>query len=189
MERTDHLAQPNGDQNARDTVASRNNILFFVIVITIVFWFCWLGDRKGIRPVKVFATKVPKSVLVGTTITWSNCGKMGPLNKNPILCLCYRNRYNHLVPASFIIGDLEWPLKSIPAVIFYASTTVRWCQRLVFWCRPSDRPCMFPQYLWYALMDFHQTFGSNASWDKDELIRFWGQKVKVTSKSQHDQLC
>ena len=27
-------------------------------------------------------------------------------------------------------------------------------------------------------MDFPQTFVVGASWDKDELIRFWGQKVK-----------
>jgi len=31
-------------------------------------------------------------------------------------------------------------------------------------------------------MDFRQTYVNSASWDKDELIRFWGQgsKVKVT---------
>jgi len=27
-------------------------------------------------------------------------------------------------------------------------------------------------------MDFRQTFVASASWDKDELVRFWGQKVK-----------
>jgi len=34
------------------------------------------------------------------------------------------------------------------------------------------------QYLLHASMDFHQTFVSSFSWDKDELIRFWDQKVK-----------
>jgi len=27
-------------------------------------------------------------------------------------------------------------------------------------------------------MDFRKTFVTGASWDKNELIRFWGQKVK-----------
>ena len=35
---------------------------------------------------------------------------------------------------------------------------------------------MFPRYL---LTDFRQTFVTGASRDRDELIRFWGQKVKV----------
>jgi len=37
---------------------------------------------------------------------------------------------------------------------------------------------MFPRYLQYPLVDFRQTFVIDASWDKDELIRFWGQNVK-----------
>ena len=37
----------------------------------------------------------------------------------------------------------------------------------------------FLRYLWFALMDFYQTSVSGETWDKDELIRFWGQKVKV----------
>jgi len=38
---------------------------------------------------------------------------------------------------------------------------------------------MFPRYLQYLLTDFCQTFVTGASRDRDELIRFWGQKVKV----------
>jgi len=38
---------------------------------------------------------------------------------------------------------------------------------------------MFPRYLQYLLTDFRQTFVTGASQDRDELIRFWGQKVKV----------
>jgi len=53
--------------------------------------------------------------------------------------------------------------------------------------RASVRPCvrdsrgsfMFPRYLQYLLTDFRQTFVTGASRDRDELIRFWGQKVKV----------
>ena len=37
---------------------------------------------------------------------------------------------------------------------------------------------MFPQYLQYLLTDFRQTFVTDASWDKGELIRFWDQKVE-----------
>ena len=38
---------------------------------------------------------------------------------------------------------------------------------------------MFPRYLQYLLTDFRQAFVTGASRDRDELIRFWGQKVKV----------
>jgi len=38
---------------------------------------------------------------------------------------------------------------------------------------------MFPQYLQYLLTDFRQTFVTGASWDTDDLITFFGQKVKV----------
>jgi len=37
---------------------------------------------------------------------------------------------------------------------------------------------LFSWYLWSALMDFHQTFVSSASWDRDEPIKFGGQKIK-----------
>ena len=39
--------------------------------------------------------------------------------------------------------------------------------------------CIFPRYLQYLLTDFRQTLVTGASRDIDELIRFWGQKVKV----------
>ena len=53
--------------------------------------------------------------------------------------------------------------------------------------RPSVRPCvrdsrgsyMFLRYLQHLLTDFRQTFVTGASRDRDELVRFWGQKVKV----------
>ena len=38
---------------------------------------------------------------------------------------------------------------------------------------------MFPRYLQYLLTDFRQTFVTGASWDTDDLITFFGQKVKV----------
>jgi len=45
--------------------------------------------------------------------------------------------------------------------------------------RDSRGSFMFPRYLQYLLTDFRQTFVTGASRDRDELIRFWGQKVKV----------
>ena len=52
---------------------------------------------------------------------------------------------------------------------------------------PSVRPCvrdsrgsfMFPRYIQYLLTDFRETFVTGASRDRDELIRFWSQKVEV----------
>jgi len=49
--------------------------------------------------------------------------------------------------------------------------------------RPSVRDSrgsfMFPRYLQYLLTDFRQTFVTGASRDRDELVAFLGQKVKV----------
>ena len=49
--------------------------------------------------------------------------------------------------------------------------------------RPSVRDSrgsfMFPRYLQYLLTDFRQTFVTGASRDRDDLVAFWGQKVKV----------
>jgi len=45
--------------------------------------------------------------------------------------------------------------------------------------RDSRGSFMFPRYLQCLLTDFCQTFVTGASRDRDELIRFWGQKVKV----------
>ena len=44
--------------------------------------------------------------------------------------------------------------------------------------RDSRGSFMFPRYLQYLLTDFRQTFVTGASRDRDELIRFRGQKVK-----------
>jgi len=48
-------------------------------------------------------------------------------------------------------------------VIFLSSVRV--------WASVCPSVMLFPWYLWYALMDFHRTFVSNASWDKDEQVR------------------
>jgi len=55
--------------------------------------------------------------------------------------------------------------------------------------RASVRPSvihvvvLFPRYLQYLLTNFRQTFVTGASRDRDELVRFWGQrsKFKVTA--------
>jgi len=45
--------------------------------------------------------------------------------------------------------------------------------------RDSRGSFMFPRYLQYLLTDFRQTFVTGASRDRDDLITFLGQKVKV----------
>jgi len=45
--------------------------------------------------------------------------------------------------------------------------------------RNSRGSFMFPRYLQYLLTDFRQTFVAGAPRDRDDLITFWGQKVKV----------
>jgi len=55
--------------------------------------------------------------------------------------------------------------------------SVRACVRASV--RDSRGSFMFPRYLQYLLTDFRQTFVTRASRDRDELIKFWGQKVKV----------
>jgi len=61
-------------------------------------------------------------------------------------------------------------------IMFYV---IRPCVRMSV--RASFGPFViaFPRYLWFALMDFNQTFVSTASWDKDELIRFSDERSKV----------
>ena len=58
--------------------------------------------------------------------------------------------------------------------------------------RPSVRDSrgsfMFPRYLQYPLMDFRQTFVTGASRDRDELITFWGQVVKVQGRRHFGNL-
>jgi len=59
------------------------------------------------------------------------------------------------------------------------------CFRVVRLCvrrasvRDSRGSFMFPRYLQYLLTNFRQTFVTGASRDRDDLITFWGQKVKV----------
>ena len=65
------------------------------------------------------------------------------------------------------------------------------CFRVVRPCRcPSvlRGSFMFPRYLQYLLTDFRQTFVTGASWDRDELIRFWGQKVKGQGHSMTEYI-
>ena len=54
--------------------------------------------------------------------------------------------------------------------------------------RPSVRDSrgsfMFPRYLQYLLTDFRETFVIGASWDRDDLITFFGSKGQ-SSRSHH----
>jgi len=47
---------------------------------------------------------------------------------------------------------------------------------------------LFPRYLQYLLTDFRQTVVTGASRNRDELIRFWGQKVKGQGHSMTEYI-
>jgi len=53
---------------------------------TLIFWCCWLDDRKGIPPVKVLSEQFLK-VTFGTSLKHRNSGKMGQLN-NECVQMC-----------------------------------------------------------------------------------------------------
>jgi len=65
--------------------------------------------------------------------------------------------------------------------------SVRPCVFVPACVRPSVRDSrgsfMFPRYLQYLLTDFRQTSVTGASRDRDEMIAFWGQKVKCQGHS------
>jgi len=81
--------------------------------ISSVLWWCWLGDRKGIR--------VPKSWLLGTSpiwsiVTWNNSGRTGQLNKNQV-CVCGTCAMNRIM-FKYAPDILRWIL--ILLQIFYS---------------------------------------------------------------------
>jgi len=54
------------------------------------------------------------------------------------------------------------------------------------------RPCAIPEqtllarylgYLGYLLTEFDQTSTTNGLWEKDDCIKFWGQKIKGQHQS------
>jgi len=72
------------------------SVVLVVIVITVVFcivsihtWVfccCWLHDRKGVRPIKNTATKIPQSLFAETSLMWSKCW---PVKLNPSSFMCF----------------------------------------------------------------------------------------------------
>jgi len=83
-------------------------------------------------------------------------------------------------PAASLAGCTDsrfsvWPRWSPPPLVGARDIYARVC---VLACVST-----FPRYLWCALMDFHQAFGSNAYWERDELIRFWDQRIKGQNQS------
>jgi len=82
---------------------------------------------------------------------------------------------------------------SLVCFAFHVSIAVRWCQgHCVFMlsiypfisicplvCLCVHLSAIFPQYLWCALMDFHQTFVSSASWEKMNYLCFEIKRSKV----------
>jgi len=82
-------------------------------------------------------------------------------------------------PTYFRVHDL-------PITIIYASKKNPVLACLCFWAvGPSVRPeHLWTRYLINLLRDFHQIYNFVAHGDKDELIVFWGQKVKVQGHNQ-----
>jgi len=54
--------------------------------------------------------------------------------------------------------------------------------------RDSRGSFVFPRYLQYLSTDLRKTFVAGAPRDRDELIRFWGQKVKGQGRSMTEYI-
>jgi len=57
-----------------------------------VLWHCWLGDRKGIQPVIIFAPASPKGSSLGDVqrmfLTWSDLWKHRSAEEKPEVVVC-----------------------------------------------------------------------------------------------------
>ena len=112
------------------------------------------------------------------------------------LAMCYHVRYSHLcetnngrftqcsIASSFHVCTYLMVTVLCHCMPFYAFTTVRQCQRhYVF--MSSVRLCVCPGCCFHDVCGVHRwiftKLVSSASWDRDELVIFWGQKVKVTA--------
>jgi len=92
-----------------------------------------------------------------------------------VVVLCFRD-----------ISSICWRIFAKLLSLVHLGTEVNWLDfgvkrskvKVTAWPNTSQI-FMFTRYLQYLLTDFRQTFVTGASRDRDELIRIWGQKVKV----------
>jgi len=106
--------------------------------------------------------------------------------KNTIVGVCFRNisgvHWRIFKPPPLVGAGGGYMFSGRPSV----PLSVRACVRPPV--RDSHGSFMFLRYLQYRLTDFRQTFVTGASRDRDELIRFWSQKVKVTAWPNTSQI-
>ena len=92
-----------------------------------------------------------------------------------VVVLCFRD-----------ISSICWRISAKLLSLVHLGTEMNWLDfgikrskfNVTAWPNASQI-FMFPRYLQYLLVDFHQTFVAGASRDRDDLITFLGQKVKV----------
>jgi len=110
-----------------------------------------------------------------------------PLSVRPCVCACIRPSVIHVVVLCFRdISSICWRIFAKLLSLVRLRTEMNWLDfgvkrsklKVTAWPNTSQS-FMFPLYLQYLLIDFCQTFVTDASWDTDDLITFLGQKVKV----------
>ena len=133
-------------------------------------------------------TPYPKKFLVGfARFTWmipGGSGRSGPLDPPPPGHL---RHWLRCVDSKLGCYSSWQPQQLTRLCRFKPPPPVGAGEGYMFSGRPSVRASvldsrgsfMFPQYLQCLLTDFRQTFVTGASRDRDDLITFWGQKVKV----------
>jgi len=103
------------------------------------------------------------------------------------VCPCVRASVIHVVVLCFCdISSICWRMFAKLLSLVHLGTEMNWLDfgvkrskvKVTAWPNTSQI-FVFPRYLQYLLTDFRQTSVTSASRDRDELFRFWGQKVKV----------
>jgi len=93
----------------------------------------------------------------------------------------YWNKNCHIIHITFILAVVACKTKMLQKCLLCLHR-VRRCRRHCFrvvcpcirlWCYFRDR------YLWYLLINFHQSFVTSASSNRDKLVTFWVKRSKV----------
>jgi len=114
----------------------------------------------------------------------------------PCVRACVRPPVIHVVVLCFRdISSICWRIFAKLLSLLRLGTEMNWLDfvvkrskfKVMAWPNAS-KIFMFPLYLQYLLIDFRQTFVAGASRDRDELTRFWGQKVKGQGHSMTEYI-
>jgi len=98
---------------------------------------------------------------------------------NHVVVLCFRD-----------ISSVCWRIFAKLLSLVLLGTEMNWLDfgvkrsnvKVTAWPNAPEN-FMFPRYLQHLVTDFRQTFVTGASRDRDELVAFWGQKVKCQGQS------